>query len=73
MVFMSRNPGMKLCMNDDSSDADRSLLKSLGFQDDLIDSAAGTRMIQVLFTEGVEEDHWIEESAGMDRGFACVA
>jgi hypothetical protein len=60
-------------MNKDSSDADRALLKSLGFQDDLIDSPSGTRMIQVLFGDEGEEDHWIEESPGIDRGFACVA
>ena len=60
-------------MNKDSSDDDRALLKSLGFQDDLIDSPSGTRMIRVLFGDEIEEDHWIEESSGIDRGFACVA
>ena len=60
-------------MKEDSNATDRDWLLSLGFDEDLIDSPSGTRMIQVLFGDGVEEDHWIESTAGIDRGFACVA
>jgi hypothetical protein len=60
-------------MKEDSNATDRDWLLSLGFDKELIDSPSGTRMIQMLFDDGVEEDHWIEETVGADRGFACVA
>ena len=60
-------------MKNDSIDADRALLESLGFESDLIDSPSGTRMIRVLFGDEVDEDDLPGESAETDRGFACVA
>ena len=60
-------------MKEDSIDADRAWLESLGFESDLTDSPSGTRMIQVLFADGIEEDDAPDELAAADRGFACVA
>lgn len=60
-------------MKMESTAADTAWLRSLGFDDDLIDTASGTRMIRVIFGEGAEEDSLPEESADINRGFACVA
>jgi hypothetical protein len=60
-------------MKKESTAADTAWLRSLGFDDDLIDTASGTRMIRVIFGEGADEETWTEETAGIDRGFACVA
>ena len=59
-------------MKNDLNAADTAWLKSLGFEEELIDRPSGTRTIRVLFGEGEEEDSWLE-SADADRGFACVA
>ena len=60
-------------MKNDSIDADRALLESLGFDDELIDSPSGTRMIRVLFGEDADDESPVDMFASADRGFACVA
>lgn len=60
-------------MNEDLNAADTAWLRSLGFDEELIDSPSGTRMIRVLFGDGDVEDLRLEEPVGVERGFACVA
>lgn len=60
-------------MNHSSTEADRAWLKSMGFDDDLIDHPAGTRLIGVLFGDPADEAAAGEAYQPVDGGFACVA
>lgn len=63
-------------MNSPSDRADQEWLRSLGLEDELIDSLEGTRVIRSIFGDGTEEcgeATMPDVMADADHGFACVA
>lgn len=60
-------------MKTDSMNGDREWLRSLGIDDDLIDSPSGNQMIRVIFGDAPDDGAACEEGMAKDNGFACVA
>lgn len=60
-------------MTKELMEADRAWLMSLGFDEDLVDSPSGTRIIGVMFADGTKDDPWVDEPAAVIRDFACTA
>lgn len=62
-------------MNSSSDRADQEWLRSLGFEDELIDSLEGTRVLCSIFGGGNHErvDRAETAKVEVDHGFACVA
>ena len=62
-------------MNSSSDRSDQEWLRSLGFEDEMIDSLEGTRVIRAIFGGGLDErvERALPASSEVDHGFACVA